>query len=159
MKNILYAIILSFLFSSSVFADLGSVVDAYEAGDYETVYREIKLFAEQGEPHAQRILGLMYKYGQGVTQDNKEAVKWWRLAAEQGYASAQFNLGGMYGEGISVIQNYVIAHMWFNIAASNGYESAKKGIDIVESRMTSEQIAEAQKLARECIKKNYKDCG
>jgi TPR repeat protein len=101
----------------------------------------------------------MYKYGQGVTQDNKEAVKWWRLAAEQGYASAQFNLGGMYGEGISVIQNYVIAHMWFNIAASNGYESAKKGIDIVESRMSSEQIAEAQKLARECIKKNYKDCG
>jgi len=49
--------------------------------------------------------------------------------------------------------------MWFNIAASNGYESAKKGIDIVESRMSSEQIAEAQKLARECIEKNYKDCG
>jgi hypothetical protein len=49
--------------------------------------------------------------------------------------------------------------MWFNIAASNGYESAKKGIDIVESRMTPEQIAKAQELDRECIKKNYKDCG
>ena len=29
----------------------------------------------------------------------------------------------------------------------------------VESKMTSEQIAKAQELARECIKKNYKDCG
>jgi hypothetical protein len=31
--------------------------------------------------------------------------------------------------------------------------------DKLESYMTPEQIAEAQKLARECIKKNYKDCG
>ena len=36
--------------------------------------------------------------GQGVPQDDKEAVKWFRLAAEpeqgyQGLTSAQFNLG------------------------------------------------------------------
>ena len=36
---------------------------------------------------------------------------------------------------------------------------AKKNRDTAESRMTSEQLAEAQKLARECIEKNYKDCG
>jgi len=129
------------------------------AQDYKEAAKWYRLAGEQGHAEAQFNLGGMYVKGQGVTQDYQEAVKWWRLAAEQGYASAQFNLGGMYGEGISVIQNYVIAHMWFNIAASNGYESAKKGIDIVESRMSSEQIAEAQKLARECIKKNYKDCG
>ena len=35
----------------------------------------------------------MYRNGQGVTQDNAEAVKWYRKAAEQGYAAAQFNLG------------------------------------------------------------------
>ena len=129
------------------------------AQDYKEAVKWYRLAGEQGYIQAQFNLGGMYVKGQGVTQDYKKAVKWWRLAAEQGYASAQFNLGGMYGEGISVVQNYVIAHMWFNIAASNGYESAKKGIDIVESRMSSEQIAEAQKLARECIKMNYKDCG
>ena len=44
-------------------------------------------------PHAQYNLGVMYENGQGVPQDYKTAVKWYRLAAEQGDAGAQFNLG------------------------------------------------------------------
>ena len=35
----------------------------------------------------------MYASGEGVPEDDKEAVKWYRLAAEQGYAQAQYNLG------------------------------------------------------------------
>ena len=31
-------------------------------------------------------LGLMYDSGEGVPEDDKEAVKWYRLAAEQGNA-------------------------------------------------------------------------
>jgi len=38
-------------------------------------------------------LGLIYSKGQGVPQDYKEAVKWYRLSAEQGVAQAQYNLG------------------------------------------------------------------
>ena len=83
----------------------------------------------------------------------------YKLAAKQGNADAQYNLALGYAHGNGVIQDMVLAHMWFNIAASNGYEDAKKGIDFLAGQMTSEQIAEAQKLARECIKKNYKDCG
>jgi len=30
--------------------------------------------------------------------------------------------------------------------------------DVVEEKMTASEIAEAQKLARECVAKNYKDC-
>ena len=41
-------------------------------------------------------LGCMYTDGEGVKQDIKEAVKWFRKAAEQGYASAQYSLGSMY---------------------------------------------------------------
>ncbi len=37
----------------------------------------------------------MYEEGQGIPQDYKTAVKWYRLAAEQGYADAQFNLKNM----------------------------------------------------------------
>ena len=39
----------------------------------------------------------MHSKGQGVPQDYKEAVKWYRLSAEQGDAQAQYNLGVMYG--------------------------------------------------------------
>ena len=43
--------------------------------------------------------GLMYDNGEGVPQDDAEAVRWYRLAAEQGNASAQYNLGLMYANG------------------------------------------------------------
>ena len=39
----------------------------------------------------------MYDNGEGVAQNEVEAVKWYWLAAEQGDAGAQFNLDRMYG--------------------------------------------------------------
>jgi len=141
-----------------VFADFQAGVDAYDAGDYATAYKEFKILAEQGNAEAQHMLGMMYYEGKGVTQDYKEAVKWYHLAAEQGDDAAQRELSFMYRYGNGVIKDRVLAHMWINIAASNN-EDLKSLRDTVEGNMTSEQITEAQKLARECIKKNYKDCG
>jgi len=48
--------------------------------------------------------------------------------------------------------------MWWNIAASQGHENAAENRDIVAGEMTPSQIAEAQDLARECVKKKYKGC-
>ena len=53
------------------------------------------------------------------------------------------------GNGQGVTQDYVQAHMWFNLAAAQGDEIPRKNRDAVAERMTSEQIAEAQRLARE----------
>ena len=115
-----------------------------------------RLAAAQGDAFAQFNLGIMYANGRGVPQDDAEAVKWFRLAAEQGNASAQYNLGVMYGKGRGVPQDYVQAHMWFNLAASlltateaEKRDHAVRNRDIATSKMTPEQIAEAQKLARE----------
>ena len=60
--------------------------------------------AEQGNAKAQFNLGVMYEVGQGVKQDDFEAVKWYRQAAEQGEANAQAILGFSYllGKGIQV---------------------------------------------------------
>ena len=49
---------------------------------------------------AQNNLGVMYRHGEGVPQDDKEAVKWYTKAAEQGEAKAQNNLGVMYRHGV-----------------------------------------------------------
>ena len=100
----------------------------------------------------------MYDNGEGVIEDDKEAVKWYRLAAEQGDAVAQSNLAVMYATGQGVIQDNVYAHMWFNIAAANGDEEARDNKDILVKQMTPQEISKAQDLARECVKKNYKDC-
>ena len=91
--------------------------------------------------------------------DFATALKEWKLTAEQGHASAQTNLGTMYDDGQGVLQDYIRAHMWFNIAASSGEsKKASKNKDIVAKRMNTSQIETAQKLARECVKKNYKEC-
>ena len=44
----------------------------------------------------------MYSRGEGVPEDDAEAVRWYRLAAEQGFAAAQSNLGVMYDNGNGV---------------------------------------------------------
>ena len=67
-------------------ADWEKGVAAYESGDFATAMREWEPLAEQGDATAQGNLGLMYDEGQGVPQDYKTAVKWYRLAAEQGDA-------------------------------------------------------------------------
>ena len=117
--------------------------------------------AEQGHALAQSNLGVMYDQGKGVLQDDKAAVQWYRRAAEQGNAGAQYNLGLMYANGKGVPQNDqddVYGHMWTNIAASGGEKNAVEFRNLVEKRMTRSQIAEAQKLARECVRKAYRDC-
>ena len=116
------------------------------------------LAAEQGDVFAQFSLGLMYHKGKGVPQDDKTALKWYRLAAEQGFAGAQYNLGWMYANGRGVLQDYVRAHMWYNIAASSGNKIASKNRNIVAGKMTPARIEDAQKLARECVRKKYKGC-
>jgi len=117
--------------------------------DYKEAVRLYRLAADQGNAGAQYSLGVMYGQGQGVPQDYKEAVRWYRLAAEQGDALGQHSLGVMYGQGQGVPQDYIQAHMWFNLAGANGIPEGVRNRDLVASKMTPGQIAEAQRLARE----------
>ena len=70
----------------------------------------------------------MYDKGRGVPQDDKEAVKWYRLAAEQGVADAQSNLGFMYAHGRGVPQDVKEAVKWWQLAAEQGNADARKNI-------------------------------
>jgi hypothetical protein len=48
--------------------------------------------------------------------------------------------------------------MWLNISASRGNKIALVNRNILELKMIPADIAKANKLARECVAKNYKDC-
>ena len=124
-------------------------VTAYERQDYATAMRLFRPLADQGDARAQSNLGLMYDNGEGVAEDDAESVKWFRKAADQGHARAQFNLGVMYANGEGVTENNVQADKWWNLAAAQGHATAKANKAIIEKTMTREQIAEAQKLARD----------
>ena len=145
--------------TAALTADFPKGLTAYKSGDYATALREWTPLAKQGNVSAQFNLGLMYETGQGVPKDYKTAVKWYRLAAEQGHPKSQYNLGVMYDNGQGVLQDYVRAHMWYNIAAISGKsKNASKNRDLLAKQMNSNQIETAQKLARECVRKNYKGC-
>jgi TPR repeat protein len=158
---------------------------ALQREDYATAYRLFRSLADSGNVFAQGIIGIMYAKGQGVPQNDAEAVKWYRLAADQGNAAAQLslasmyskgrgvpqsdaeavtwyrraadqgeawaqtNLGAMYARGQGVPRDYVTAYMWFDLSAAQGDQVAVSDRDAAARRMTPEQIAEAQKLARE----------
>ena len=80
-------------------AGLDAGLKAAQAGDFQTALKEWKPLADQGHAYAQYYLGLMYANGEGVVEDDAEAVRWYRLAADQGLADAQVFLGLMYANG------------------------------------------------------------
>ena len=116
------------------------------------------LAAAQGLPDAQHNLGVMFDRGNGGLQDYAEAVKWYRLAAAQAYANSQFNLGEMYYSGQGVTKDYIRSHMWFNLSAALGNTKGMKRRQDIALIIPPSQLGEAQKLARECLAKNYKGC-
>jgi TPR repeat protein len=124
--------------------------------DYAEAIKWFRLAAKQGDAGGQSNLGRMYDNGLGVAKDTAEAIKWYRLAADQGSATAQNNLGSMYAKGEGLPQDYVLAHMWFSLAISRflaweikDRDRAMRNRDLVASKMTSAQLAEAHQLARE----------
>ena len=61
-------------------ADFQKGLDAHDRRDQATALREWAPLAEQGNAVAQYNLGIKYRQGQGVPQDDTTAVKWLRLS-------------------------------------------------------------------------------
>jgi TPR repeat protein len=117
--------------------------------DYAEAVKWYRKAAESGNMSAQYLLGNCYANGNGVEEDYAEAVKWFHKSADQGNADAQLYLGWCYAKGKGVETNAVEANKWYHLASAQGNESAKKNLAVREQKMTPEQIAEGQKLARE----------
>ena len=80
-------------------------------------FEKIKAKAEKGDAEAQLNLGLCYDKGEGIAENESEAVKWYRKAAEQNIAKAQFYLGSCYGFGRGVSKDEKEAVIWYRKAA------------------------------------------
>jgi TPR repeat protein len=131
--------------------DLGLMYDnGYGVSqDYAEAAKWYQLAAVQGNAEAQNNLGSLYNRGEGVTQDYVKALKWYQLAAAQDNAQAQNNLGSLYANGHGVSQDFVQAEMWFTLAAARGDEEAVTNRDTAANLMAPDQIAMAQRMARE----------
>lgn len=79
------------------------------------------------------------------------SINSWIDRARQGRPEALYNLGLVYSTGQGVPIDLVAAHMWFNLAAMKGSSEARECRAQLAQEMRPEEIAEAQRQAREWL--------
>ncbi|MGA7198759.1 tetratricopeptide repeat protein [Roseiarcus sp.] len=100
-------------------------VAAYRQGDFAAAMRLLRPLADAGDAKAEFHLGRMYALGQGVEQDPRQAVVWYRKAAERGDAEAEFVLGVMSLDRSGASQDAGQAVAWLRKAADKGVFNAQ----------------------------------
>ena len=107
---------------------------AYLNGDYHHAYAILSPLAAHGNADAQKMLGVMYDYGQGVKKDPKQALDWYLKAAGQGQSGAQLLAGNKYFQGDGTTQDYAKAAKWWQKAAAGGQVDAQFNLGLMYSR-------------------------
>jgi len=134
-------------------ADFSAGMNAYRKGDYATAMANWRPLAEAGSPQAQFNVGLLHAKGLGVETDWGEAARWYELAAQQDFAQAQYNLAELYEAGRGVPTDLTISYVWFKLAGTHKYADARKRRKAVAKRMTPYELAQADLMAREWLRK------
>ena len=131
----------------------------FGAADYLEALKWLRKAAQQGHPDAQFCLGQMYEDGEGVPANDVIAAHWYREAADH----SPSYLGGVWEAETQLVYMYrdrrlprddVQAYMWFSIVGSSVEPPDDGDIKKVARHMTKEQIAEAQSLAEDWVKRH-----
>lgn len=78
-----------------------------------------------GNPEAKNFLGFIYGKGEGISQNQEKALKFYKQAAEMGNFAALLNLGSYYEGGYGGLeQNFLEAFRLFYKSAKKGYINA-----------------------------------
>ena len=88
------------------------------------------VFANQGNPEAQTLLGFLYsgtRHGD-FRKNYKQSFSWISMAAEQDYTKAQLAMAEMYKGGEVVPENARKAKIWYEKAAESGNLDAINGL-------------------------------
>jgi TPR repeat protein len=123
---------------------------AYTLERYREAFAYFFAAAERGDALGQAMIASMYAAGHGVARDYGRAAVWARRSADAGNAQGQVMMAILTTEGSGVPRNPVEAYMWATLAINGGGgRPAVEARDRVASRMTPQQIADGQRLARE----------
>jgi len=124
--------------SVSAQADFAAGMQAQQAGDHVTAFKEWLKDAKKGNKYAQFNIAEMLRQGRGTERDMKAAFAWYLRAADQGLIESQRNVGIMYGRAIGVDRDDIESYKWLSIAAAQGDRTAAKSIDFMQKRMIRE---------------------
>lgn len=100
-------------------------VAAHQRGDMAAALREWRPAAAAGDRPAQRGMGWLHEFGQGVPQDLPAAMAWYQKAAAQGDAFSQYRIGLMHEHGRGVPRDMARALEWYRKSADAGWAEAQ----------------------------------
>ena len=101
-----------------------------ESLSQESSWEDMHTCAEQGNAYAQSNLGLIYRTGIGVPNDDVEAARWFQSASEQGMPRALSYLGYMYMLGHGVPEDNAEGFRLWRSAAEQGLVEAQFDLGI-----------------------------
>ena len=105
---------------------LAVAAQAHAQQDYAALLEKLRPLADTGDAAAQYALFLCIHHGgNGVAQDNTQALAWLQKAAAQGFPEAQYNLGVFYEKGHGIPQDDDRARAWYEKAAAQGNATAQ----------------------------------
>lgn len=82
-----------------------------------------------------------------LLSDEIRSAIYTRCCAETGDPAAQFRLGRIYCMGADFPRDHISAYKWLNLSASSGNQEAALERDRLELSMSTEQIAQGQRLS------------
>ena len=146
-------------------ADAGDAKAAYGMGllygngfgvdmNDELALKYYGIAAQKGHADAAFNLAVMHQNGWGVPASDEVANKWYRIAADKGNTEAQMALGRYYAMDFLDTYDPVLAFKWFNLAEKLGDFGASEKREFMASRMTPDQVSNAEGLVEEWIAAN-----
>lgn len=88
------------------------------------ILKELSRRADMGDATCQFQLGYLYAHGQGVRQDDREAIRWYRKAASNGHPDALVAMAEAFDLGRGVLKNPVAAYVLAKAAVAIKPEAA-----------------------------------
>lgn len=117
--------------------------------DLDRAARLYQASAAKGNRHAMSNLAVLYAGADPRNTNLSDAALWFQRSAVLGYVDAQFNLAVLYERGDGVPQSALDAYKWYTIAARAGDAVAKTRADAIETQLSAEELAAAQKAIAE----------
>jgi hypothetical protein len=130
-RKLLLGLMISLMLAATVASaePLADAVRAIEAGKHKEGAQMLKPLADAGNQDAQYRLGMLYYYGKGVKEDEKQAIELWKKAAAQGNVDSMFQIGSAFLFGAQTAKLVDDpdreAAMWYFQAASAGHAEAQ----------------------------------
>ena len=105
---------------------------------------ELEQIANSGDPHAQYLMGLLYRYGGLLVPDTEQAKRWLELSAQE-LPDAQYALGKLYLTDDPDIHDPAKGLHWLQQAANSGHEYAayRLGKEYLTGENVSKDAAKA----------------